>query len=415
MSDSEATNLPTESHNTTLEKLDASWDVVVIGAGPAGSVAAHLIARNGRKTLLIDKVAFPRHKVCGCCLSAAALQALRTAGLEDLADQAGAVKLDDLLVYSQNNKTRRFPLTNSKSLSRERFDSELAAKASESGAIFISGITAHVKPTADINCATMEVALAPHRPEERYGQEFLDPTTDSNTGRTVLAKVIVIADGIGGTSISAFPHLTPEVDPNSRIGAGAISSSNTDHYAAGSIHMAYGNSGYLGLVRLEDGRIDMAAAFDSQYLRECGSIAASAEKLLQTCNMPIPDDLRGIQWKGTMALTRRRQHLAATRIFVIGDSASYVEPFTGEGMGWAMHSAIAVAPFVDRAVQNWQPLLIPEWEREHRIVVGRAQRATRMIAGLLRHEGLVQRLGNVIDKAPPVSSFLVNLVSSQSK
>ena len=50
-----------------------SPDVLVIGAGPAGSVTARELARRGRRVLLVDKAAFPRPKVCGCCLNAAAV------------------------------------------------------------------------------------------------------------------------------------------------------------------------------------------------------------------------------------------------------------------------------------------------------------------------------------------------------
>lgn len=50
------------------------YDVVVIGAGPAGSVAAYTAATQGLDVLLLDKARFPRFKVCGCCLNARALR-----------------------------------------------------------------------------------------------------------------------------------------------------------------------------------------------------------------------------------------------------------------------------------------------------------------------------------------------------
>lgn len=41
------------------------WDAIVIGSGPAGSVAAMYLGRAGKRVLLVDKTEFPRDKTCG--------------------------------------------------------------------------------------------------------------------------------------------------------------------------------------------------------------------------------------------------------------------------------------------------------------------------------------------------------------
>src|SRR5260370_12473887 len=78
------------------EAGDRSWEVVIIGAGPAGAIAAHQLARLGKSVLLVDKVLFPRWKVCGCCLNAGALATLHAADLGRLAAQCRAVPLQNL-------------------------------------------------------------------------------------------------------------------------------------------------------------------------------------------------------------------------------------------------------------------------------------------------------------------------------
>ena len=70
-----------------------SWDVVVVGAGPAGSMAALEIARRGPSVLLVDKARFPRYRVCGCCLNGRALSLLGSAGLGGLVDEQDPVAL----------------------------------------------------------------------------------------------------------------------------------------------------------------------------------------------------------------------------------------------------------------------------------------------------------------------------------
>ncbi|MBC7772886.1 MAG: FAD-dependent monooxygenase, partial [Pyrinomonadaceae bacterium] len=81
--------------NATMGVSGASrrWDAIVIGAGCAGSVIARELSLAGRSVLLVDKAVFPRAKVCGCCLNAAALALLSRIGLGDLASSLGAAPL----------------------------------------------------------------------------------------------------------------------------------------------------------------------------------------------------------------------------------------------------------------------------------------------------------------------------------
>ena len=80
--------------------LDAAaslaWDAVVIGAGPAGSLAARGLAAAGARTLIIDRADFPRWKVCGCCISAEAARTLERCALPTLLDDLGARRVDVL-------------------------------------------------------------------------------------------------------------------------------------------------------------------------------------------------------------------------------------------------------------------------------------------------------------------------------
>src|SRR5687768_11764747 len=85
---SDRLNLPPES-------LPARCDVLVVGAGPAGSAAAITLARDGFDVVLVDQHPFPREKVCGDGLIPDAHNALRKLGVLDevmaLAQQAGHV------------------------------------------------------------------------------------------------------------------------------------------------------------------------------------------------------------------------------------------------------------------------------------------------------------------------------------
>src|SRR5690606_15879705 len=75
--------LPTAARPVRERSLVNEWDVIVVGAGPAGSAAARLLAARGHAVLLLDRERFPRAKPCGDCLSAAVSPLLARLGLLD--------------------------------------------------------------------------------------------------------------------------------------------------------------------------------------------------------------------------------------------------------------------------------------------------------------------------------------------
>ncbi len=326
------------------------WDVVVIGAGPAGAVAARTAARRGLNVLLVDRATFPRRKVCGCCLNRHALSALAAAGLGNLPTRLGAVPLDRVRLATAGRWVE-VRLPGGVALSREAFDCALIDEAVAAGATFLPGTPVHM-------------------------------SADGTLSNGLAAKAIIVADGLNGRARAD----APVVVAGSRIGAGAVIDDAPDEYRPGTIFMATGRGGYVGLVRLEDGRLDVAAAFDAEFVRERG-LGCAAQQILQASSLPPIPGLAHASWKGTPPLTRAPVSVAGPRWFAIGDAAGYIEPFTGEGMAWAMASAVAVVPLVERAVHG-ETDLEAEWIARHRRCVGERQWACRALAWSLKRPSL---------------------------
>ncbi len=120
------------------EAAGRAWDAAVVGAGPAGAVAARELARRGRSVLLIDKATFPRWKVCGCCLNGSALDTLAAVGLGDLPARCGAVPLERVRLEA-GGRGAELPLPGGVALSREAFDAALVRAAVAAGVAFLPG------------------------------------------------------------------------------------------------------------------------------------------------------------------------------------------------------------------------------------------------------------------------------------
>ena len=362
-------------------------DVLVVGAGPAGAAAALALARRGRGVLLVDRAAFPRRKVCGACLGGHALGELDALGLSRLPAARGAVPLTRFRL-STARRDATVPLPRGAALSRAVLDAALVNEAVAAGATFRPETTARVGPVA----GDVRTVVLRHRGEER----------------TVHARLVLLAAGLSASHLVDEPALVPVVRPAARIGAGAeLPAEAADDYEPGMIHMAVGPGGYVGLTRTETGALNLAAAFDPVLTRRCGSPAAAAASVLNAAGRPIPPGLKDADWKGTPPLTRTPRRLGAERILLLGDAAGYVEPFTGEGIGWALASGRAIAPPADAACDRWTAGVVDEWEAVHRRVVGRRQRVCRAVVRPLRSPALSAAATALLARFPAAADPLV--------
>lgn len=175
--------------------------------------------------------------------------------------------------------------------------------------------------------------------------------------------------------------------------------------------MAVGRRGYLGLAVVETGALNIAAALDPQFVQRQGGLATAAASILAEAKFPPLPGLLNAAWRGTPALTRSPRRIAAERLFLVGDAAGYVEPFTGEGITWALLGAAAVAPLAAVAWNSpWDSNWENEWRRQYAATIGSQQRFCRVLARLLQSPWCVSALLAGLSRAPYVVNPLVRWV-----
>ncbi len=363
--------------------LKNCWDVVIIGAGPAGAMAAYETARRNFSVLLIDKARFPRNKVCGCCVSSRALKALKAAGLLQALEDLNPPRLSRFKLGFKKQSVD-LPLQGGISVSREKLDMLLINQAVQAGAHFLPGVHAAVETcTKDYRLVRLNEAVRSTR---------------------IQARVILMGAGIQTEGLTGEASLQPRIAPDSRMGLGAKLEEAPSFYQPGTIYMAVGKEGYVGMVRVEDGSLNLAAA-----LTPNSNFHPLLSRIIESAGFPQIPGLANVRWRGTPLLTRKPGKVASERVLLIGDSAGYAEPFTGEGIGWAIESGLAAASLVESAAPLWRPSLEKEWMNTYHRLVSRRQTLCRMLTLGLRQNFLLNLGMKILSHRPefalPWSTF----------
>ncbi|MDI7246520.1 MAG: geranylgeranyl reductase family protein [Bacillota bacterium] len=312
------------------------YDVVVVGAGPAGSTAARVAAERGLDVLLIDKARFPRNKPCAGGVTTKALNELGF-------DLPGSVVERDIMgirLVSSGGRSvsardsRRLGVT----VRRATFDGFLAKKAVEAGACFLDDT-----PLIDLGTET-----------GGRGERYLVTTS---RGR-FRAKAIVGADGacgrtarlVGirrrwcrwelGASVSAEVDLPPDLSPDA-VG------SEPDLIE---LHLVPPLRAAFGWAFHRKGGLHIgigATAFDAPRIGE--AFRGHFRRVAQARGLEVPCP-RG---RGHVLPTGGiRRPVARGGVLLAGDAAGFVDPFSGEGIYNAIRSGRTAAEVIADAASS---------------------------------------------------------------
>ena len=312
---------------------DPTYDVAVVGAGPAGTAAAITLARAGRSVLVVDKATFPREKCCGDGLTALALRHLEALGLQPAA-VASWTAVDRVVLHSPSG--RRVPLS-------------LPAPPE-------SGSYAVVARRRDLDSALVERARAEgaevreHTPLAGVDQDGggVTLTLGGEAPAAVRAGHVVGADGVW----SSLRRLAGLTSPGYRGDWHAFRQyfRRVGPAAAEELHVLFEEDllpGYAWSFPVGDGRAnvgfgvlrgsgvavgDMGARWrdllDRPRLRAL--LGPEAEPEAPHRAWPIPARLGAVP-------------LHHGRLLFAGDAAAVTDPLTGEGIGQALLSGVLAA------------------------------------------------------------------------
>jgi len=331
-------------------------DVVVIGAGPAGSVASILLARRGWRVTLLEQHRFPRDKVCGECFSALGIDVINRMGLKDAIASLEPVRLCRSIFVSPGGETACFDLPREMwGLSRDVLDDRLASAARDAG---VTVLESH-------RCEHIEGGLCP-------AVHVRD--LEMNEVRQFSPHYVVVADGKGALGTTR-PDTTGEFGLKAHF---------HDVDAPSDAIMLLGARGhYVGIAAVRPGTWNVAMSVGQARLRACDGDGDRALSLMRTENRALDEMFRPARRTGDwLAAPLPRFGVAKRwprRVVPIGNAAAALEPIGGEGMGLAMRSAELAANALDEAARADRELDADSLRRAYNALWKSRSRACRVV------------------------------------
>ncbi len=282
----------------------AEWDTVVVGAGPAGTACAGILASHGARVLVLEKSGFPREKVCGDCLNPRCHSLFAKLGIagDIAAAEQGTARFVSFVSPANRTVSVALPFPEAV-IARSQFDAILARRAADLGAELAFGCAVHKVECLGENSTRWRV----HSGGAVHTSRFLIAADGRNSTVARLLGILPPAKRARLALQSQLPHI-----PKFRE----------------TIQLTILSAGYVGIAPVGGGRMNVCLVSRPQNL---GTIRAWADQNLGSD--------ASTQWNSLAPLDRSPVSPAPPDfpgLALLGDAARVVEPFTGEGIYYAL-------------------------------------------------------------------------------
>ena len=336
---------------------DGPYDVAIVGGGPAGASCGTLCAEGGLRTLVLEKSVFPRDKVCGDCLNPGCWPLLEQLGVAGSVLAATHRTISRVAFVGADARRIEFPLEAGQpgeiAIARRILDAILLLRCEEAGAAVYQDATLH--------------AIS-HDPAGLWRIKAGD--------RTFTARRLVAADGRNST----VARLLGAAPAARRDRVGMQAHIPVPAYQALGIELHLLREGYCGVAPVGDGLTNFCLVATPARMDALKGAASD--------RFSIPP---GQHWHAIAPLERAPLRPIRDGVVYVGDAARVVEPFTGEGIYYALASGTLAA---------------------RHIVAGSLDRYPAAHAALYRRRLWINRLSRCAVTHPRLGAMLLRLMTA---
>jgi menaquinone-9 beta-reductase len=317
-------------------------EICIVGAGPGGATAALVLGRAGVPCVLVDKASFPRDKICGDALSGKVVEVLRKIDptiAQRLAAEPTQVGSWGVNFVAPNGTALRVPF-------KINMDK---AKDAAPGFIIKRFDFDHFLLQEALKYPS--VTYVPNLKLEQYTKTHDGyNATDKEGTNTISAKLLLVADG--AQSSFARHHGGIQMEPKHycagiRAYYEGVQGMDADNFIE--LHFIKDLlPGYFWIFPLPNGGANVGLGVRSDYiskrklnLKQLLPQVIEGNPVLKKRfeNATLVDEVRGYG----LPLGSKKRPISGDNFMLIGDAASLIDPFTGEGIGNAMMTGMLAA------------------------------------------------------------------------
>lgn len=366
------------------------YDVIIVGAGPAGSSAAIRLAENGVRVLVLEEKRMPREKLCGEFITPESFPTLRRLAVFDSMLAAGAQKITRLCLVASGGRIVHVPIAEmsyeaawAMSLSRAQFDQILFDRARDLGATCLEGVAVKQPLYLEGKPRGVEALSLSDGQPLRFTAPMIVDASGRNS-RLLLSRSERVAGERGSRLYALKAHLKAVEGIDEQV------------------ELFFFPQGYGGLSRVEGGMVNLCFIAGERTFKDAGGDAGEVVRRSIMKNRLARERLAKAEvvdkWHSVGPLAFGHRRLSRGGIIAIGDASGMIDPFTGTGIQIALRTGEIAAESIIDVLSN---------STERAFDVGRVLAAYQqrydqeftnrmMIAGVLRVAAFSPRAANLL-------------------